>query len=117
MCEDCVKEEYPDRGSTCLDNGCYMMNYAGCSQCGDRSKPKTVCRTCVENEEEEEVITFKHVCSQCNHSVADHEHIFQVSGEYQLYEMSCILCGNADSQRSIMPCDPRGPQMNNDFAD
>ena len=24
--------------------------------------------------------------------------------------MLCLLCGRSDDQRSIMPCDPRGPK-------
>ncbi|XP_055957064.1 protein Churchill-like [Patella vulgata] len=116
MCEGCVREEYPDRGTLCLESGCYMMNYAGCHECQDRSTPKIVNKKSDEINDEE-MITFQHVCSKCNHLIGEHEHIFKVSGEYQLYEMSCILCGTGEDQRSIMPCDPRGPQMNNDFID
>ncbi|BFZ11647.1 hypothetical protein BsWGS_14686 [Bradybaena similaris] len=109
MCERCVREEYPDRESLCVDNGSYMINFLKCCQCGSRDL-KMANRSCTEAEDEE-VIHYQHVCVACEHMIAEHEHTFKVDGEFQMYEMSCLLCGSADDQRSIMPVDPRGPVM------
>ncbi|KAK7505525.1 hypothetical protein BaRGS_00003270 [Batillaria attramentaria] len=108
MCGDCVKEEFPERESICLENGSYLLNYAGCKNCGARSIE--IKNRVTSDDEEEELVTYQHICSQCDHVVANHEYSFRVNGEYQEYEMSCMLCGNGEDQRSIMPYDPRGPQ-------
>ncbi|XP_059156196.1 protein Churchill-like [Physella acuta] len=109
MCEQCVREEFPDRDSLCVDQGSYMINFFKCCQC-HAQEIKNINRNCTETKNEE-VITYQHVCSNCTHVIAEHEHIFRVEGEFQVYEMSCLLCGSADDQRSIMPVDPRGPVM------
>ncbi|GFO25988.1 churchill [Plakobranchus ocellatus] len=109
MCEGCVKEEFPDRDSLCVDSGSYMINFVKCCDCESQDM-KIVNRNCTESDDEER-ITYQHVCGQCSHMVAEHEHIFRVDDEFQHYEMSCLLCGSADDQRSIMPIDPRGPIM------
>ncbi|XP_025105280.1 protein Churchill-like [Pomacea canaliculata] len=108
MCLECVKEEFPERETTCLESGSYLLNYAGCQNCSAKDL-QIMNRICTE-EDEEELITYQHVCSQCNHVVANHEYTFKVEGEYQEYEMSCMLCGNGEDSRSIMPYDPRGPK-------
>ncbi|XP_013086207.1 protein Churchill-like isoform X2 [Biomphalaria glabrata] len=109
MCQGCVKEEFPDRESLCIDQGSYMLNFSKCCNCGARDM-KIANRSCVDSEQEE-VITYQHVCGSCDHVIAEHEHTFRVEEEFQLYGMSCLLCGSADDQRSIMPIDPRGPAM------
>lgn len=88
------------------------MNYAGCCQCGNRDSIKIVNRNVTNDadEEHEELITFQHICSGCNHQIANHEHLFWIEGDYQIYEMQCLLCGHGEDQRSIMPLDPRGPK-------
>ncbi|KAL4237363.1 Protein Churchill [Mactra antiquata] len=110
MCVSCVKEEYPDRESICLDTGSYMLNFVGCAQCGDKHGLTVVNRQTTEDEDGEETITYQHICKSCNHVIANHEHLFRVEDDYQIYEMLCSLCGRSDDQRSIMPCDPRGPK-------
>jgi hypothetical protein len=34
MCNECVKEVAPDRGTTCHEGGCYFINLKGCKECG-----------------------------------------------------------------------------------
>ncbi|NP_001191620.1 churchill isoform X1 [Aplysia californica] len=109
MCELCVKEEYPDRDTLCVEQGSYMINFVKCSSCGQQGL-RTSNRKCNDSEEEE-LITYEHVCSSCEHVIAQHEYTFKVDGDFQIYEMSCLLCGSAEDQRSIMPVDPRGPAM------
>ncbi|XP_046551878.1 protein Churchill-like [Haliotis rubra] len=107
MCEDCVKEEFPDRGSMCVDSGSYMVNYAQCADCKIRGEVKVINRVCIEEENGDEVITYQHVCKSCEHVIGDHEYIFRVEDDYQVYEMSCLLCGNGEDERSILPVDPQ----------
>lgn len=109
MCEGCVREEFPDRDSMCVDSGSYMINFIRCFECQSQDM-KIINRNCTDIEDEER-ITYQHACRQCEHIIAEHEHIFRVDKTYQHYEMSCLLCGSADDQRSIMPVDPRGPIM------
>lgn len=109
MCHLCVREEYPDRDSLCVEQGSYMINFDKCKHCGEKELT-TRDRICNDSDEEE-IITYQHVCRSCEHIVAQHEYIFKVNGDFQLYEMSCLLCGTAEDQRSIMPVDPRGPAM------
>ncbi|XP_060554801.1 protein Churchill-like [Ruditapes philippinarum] len=110
MCNACVKEEFPDRESICLDNGSYMLNFAGCANCGEKSSITTINRQTSEDDADEEIITYQHICQSCSHVVANHEHVFRIEEDYQVYEMLCLLCGRSDDQRSILPCDPRGPK-------
>ncbi|XP_070179586.1 protein Churchill-like isoform X2 [Littorina saxatilis] len=91
----------------CLETGSYLVNYAGCNECGGRD---ILIKNRIVSEDEDELITFQHVCLHCEHIVANHEYSFKVVEEFQEYEMSCLLCGNGEDSRSIMPCDPRGPQ-------
>ncbi|KAL8619557.1 hypothetical protein ACOMHN_019613 [Nucella lapillus] len=107
MCNECVKEEFPERDTMCLETGSYMLNYKGCAHCGGR---EVDIKNRVVTEDVDELVTYQHVCSHCEHVVANHEYTFKVADEYQEYEMSCLLCGNGEDSRSIMPYDPRGPQ-------
>ncbi|NWW13971.1 CHUR protein, partial [Oreocharis arfaki] len=36
MCGGCVGTEYPERGTTCLEGGSFLLNFGGCAQCGRR---------------------------------------------------------------------------------
>ncbi|KAK6997599.1 protein Churchill-like isoform X2 [Biomphalaria glabrata] len=89
MCQGCVKEEFPDRESLCVDQGSYMLNFSKCCNCGALDM-KIANRSCVDSEQEE-VITYQHVCGSCDHVIAEHEHTFRVEEEFQLYGMSCLL--------------------------
>ncbi|KAK7083110.1 Phosphatidylinositol 3-kinase catalytic subunit type 3 [Halocaridina rubra] len=93
MCQDCVKEEYPDRGSLCLDSGTYLANLLGCHGCGHKDTLKSVNRATTSNPEflSQEVIEYDHVCGNCSHVVATHDHRFWVEEDYQYYEMSLVL--------------------------
>jgi len=105
MCRECVKEEYPDRGRTCLEKGCYLFNFISCTGCG--KKEVTQINHNENNEADEEVITFEHACSHCGHVVASHVYNFTVSDGYQEYSMDCLLCGTAEDEQSVLPDDPR----------
>lgn len=108
MCQDCVKEEYPDRGTLCLDSGAYLANLQGCQGCGHKDTIKSINRSTSNAENSsQEVIEYDHVCSNCNHVVATHDHRFWVEEDYQYYEMRCMLCGDAEDTRSCYPDDPR----------
>ncbi|XP_050705270.1 protein Churchill-like [Eriocheir sinensis] len=107
MCEQCVKEEYPDRGTVCLDSGAYLANLAGCQGCGRKDTLKVANKTVGPSEANEEVTEFEHVCGECQHVVARHLHVFWVEDGYQNYTMSCMLCGGAEDTRSCLPDDPR----------
>jgi|ERR1711934_1346990 len=109
MCEHCVKEEWPDRDTMCIEQGAYMINFKKCRNCGLQDV-KTTNRLCCDNDDEES-ITYQHSCGSCEHIIAEHEYTFKVEGDYQVYEMNCLLCGSAEDQRSILPVDPRGPAM------
>ncbi|XP_052770090.1 protein Churchill-like isoform X2 [Mya arenaria] len=94
-----------------------MMNYAGCSQCGESSAIVMVNKQTTEDEDGQEVITYQHICQSCSHVIANHEHVFHVEDDYQVYGMYCLLCGQADDQRSILPCDPNGPRKDSSDFD
>ncbi|XP_054027934.1 protein Churchill isoform X2 [Dryobates pubescens] len=36
MCGGCVSTEYPERGTTCLEGGSFLLNFVGCAECGRR---------------------------------------------------------------------------------
>ncbi|CAL1586632.1 unnamed protein product [Knipowitschia caucasica] len=106
MCNGCVHKQYPDRGSTCLEDGSYLLNYQGCVSCHHRDFVLITDRR-HEDEAGEEVVTYQHVCKNCEHVIARHEYTFSVVDEYQEYSMLCLLCGKAEDSISILPNDPR----------
>ncbi|KAL5008646.1 hypothetical protein ScPMuIL_014227 [Solemya velum] len=111
MCVDCLKERCPDRDTVCLDNGSYLMNYAGCKECKSLDVIKITNRVTSEDEDGEEVITYQHVCQNCNHLIANHEYTFRLDDDFQVYQMYCMLCGHSDDERSILPNDPRAERL------
>nr|XP_060628587.1 protein Churchill isoform X2 [Anolis sagrei ordinatus] len=82
MCGGCVKTEYPSRGNTCLENGSYLLNYVGCTECKKRDFVMITNRA-REEEDGEEIITYDHVCKNCHHVIARHEYTFSVVDDYQ----------------------------------
>lgn len=92
MCENCVKDEYPDRESMCLESGAYMQNFSGCSAC--KATGDVVRSTHMSDEEihGQQIITYKHTCSQCSHIIAEHEYRFHVEDGFQVRYMLCISC-------------------------
>ncbi|XP_077442750.1 protein Churchill [Stigmatopora argus] len=106
MCNGCVQKEYPDRGSTCLENGSFLMNYVGCANCHHRDFV-LICNKDTEDDDGEEIVTYDHVCKNCDHVIARHEYTFSVVDEYQEYTMLCMLCGKAEDSISVLPDDPR----------
>jgi hypothetical protein len=109
MCRKCLKTYMPQRGSTCLEKGCYFLNWVACSSCGETDAPVAVDREANGGDgvKETESITFSHVCSSCQHVVARHEYTFAVEGEFQNFEMACGLCGSAQHEASVDVFDPR----------
>uniref|UniRef100_A0A3Q3VXA1 Protein Churchill n=1 Tax=Mola mola TaxID=94237 RepID=A0A3Q3VXA1_MOLML len=83
MCNGCVQKEYPDRGNTCLENGSYLMNYLGCASCHQRDFV-LIRNQAAEDDDGEEIVTYDHVCKNCDHVVARHEYTFSVVDEYQV---------------------------------
>eukprot|EP01112_Ceratiomyxa_fruticulosa_P011616 TRINITY_DN3164_c0_g1_i5.p1 TRINITY_DN3164_c0_g1~~TRINITY_DN3164_c0_g1_i5.p1 ORF type:complete len:112 (+),score=26.05 TRINITY_DN3164_c0_g1_i5:148-483(+) len=106
MCVECVKSVTPDRGTTCLDTGAYMMNFKGCKVCNEK-QVKTTSLTREEDESGKEEVTFIHVCSKCSHEVSKHSYSFEIDGEFQEESMDCLLCGYGERSTSIDPYDPR----------
>ncbi|KAA8583099.1 hypothetical protein FQN60_015645 [Etheostoma spectabile] len=86
MCNGCVQKEYPDRGNTCLENGSYLMNYQGCANCHQRDFV-LISNKATEDDDGEEIVTYDHVCKNCDHVIARHEYTFSVVDEYQ-----SVLC-------------------------
>ncbi|CAN9507884.1 unnamed protein product [Ophioblennius macclurei] len=106
MCNGCVQKEHPDRGTTCLEDGSYLMNYRGCAACHQRDF--VMIRNKIPDEDDGvEIITYDHVCKHCDHVIARHEYTFSVTDYYQEYTMLCLLCGNADDVTYALPNDPR----------
>ncbi|KJE95266.1 hypothetical protein CAOG_05736 [Capsaspora owczarzaki ATCC 30864] len=111
MCRNCLKEDTPARGTTCLDTGAYLVNFKGCAQCQSFEFPREQDRKVDEDDETgEETVTFTHVCKQCNHVIAEHNYTFEIEDGYQEYTMECQLCGTADDTASVLPDDPRKAQ-------
>jgi RecJ-like exonuclease len=106
MCKDCVDVKFPDRGSSCLEKGAYLVNYKGCANCKMLGFMEEVDRQ-EEQDEDEETVTFTHVCKKCGHEIAKHSYTFSHDGEFQEYSMECLLCGQGGSTHSILPHDPR----------
>jgi len=109
MCKECVATPNPERGETTLDNGSYFLNFKGCKKCGKFSMIKIINRVRKETEEPDykESVSFTHICSECEHEICTHNYEFSVEGEYQEYEMDCMLCGTGQATHSIDPIDPR----------
>ncbi|NWS64471.1 CHUR protein, partial [Chunga burmeisteri] len=78
MCGGCVGTEYPERGTTCLEGGSFLLNFVGCAQCGRRD-----------------------FVLLSNRAAGLH------GGEEIEYTMLCLLCGRAEDSISILPDDPR----------
>jgi len=107
MCQKCVKEEYPDRGSTCLEEGSYYQNFSRCAECQGQDVLQVENKSIVEDVDGVETVSYDHICRICRHVVASHSCTFKIEDSYQEYEMSCLLCGSSEDSRSILPCDPR----------
>ena len=44
MCLNCLNTARPDRGTVCLDEGAYLVNFKACASCGVRAMPRTAKR-------------------------------------------------------------------------
>ncbi|CAH1791946.1 unnamed protein product [Owenia fusiformis] len=108
MCKECVKDSFPERNTTCLENGSYWMNFTHCAKCqAGKDTIKITERSEEHGDEGDEMIKYKHICERCGHVIADHEYTFCVSEDFQEYQMFCLLCGRGEDTRSILPNDPR----------
>nr|CAY12638.1 churchill zinc finger protein [Platynereis dumerilii] len=106
MCQHCVRKPFPQKDTVCLEGGAYFLNYQHCINCNKNQELKVQNKEVSDNEEEE-VITFQHVCSECGHTIANHEYRFCIQHNFQVYQMSCLLCGHGEHSRTVMPNDPR----------
>ena len=105
MCKSCLREAFPERQRTTLERGAYVLNFAGCAQCGQRSDfLSETSKKRVENEDDDdgsydEEIEYSHACKSCNHIVAQHQYEFRIimreeaTMTTQEYSMTCALCG------------------------
>jgi len=109
MCRKCLKEDSPDRGTSTLEGGSYLLNFKGCGGCGELSIPKIINKK-REEKDEVETVKYTHICGSCQHVIGDHFWQFKIEGKYQLFEMNCTLCGNGEAEVSIDPEDPRRMQ-------
>jgi len=100
MCKECWLETRPERGTTCLDKGSYVINFKGCHACGKRDFIAEEGRVEEEEDDEEdgcyeETITYNHACKHCAHVIcAEHYYKFEVGADgTQSFLMECALCG------------------------
>lgn len=98
MCRKCLLELRPDRGSTCLDTGVFVLNFGGCAECGKRDFPKAADEESTAQSDEdggeedgddsyEEEVTYKHKCKHCEHLIAEHYYSFTVDDGRQNFIM------------------------------
>ena len=77
------------------------MNFKGCASCGRQDWAKAVRvrreKTCDEDGEFEETVTFDHVCKNCSHVICEHYYEFSVDSKGQHTLMECPLCGRGSS--------------------
>uniref|UniRef100_A0A8D0KQ44 Protein Churchill n=1 Tax=Strix occidentalis caurina TaxID=311401 RepID=A0A8D0KQ44_STROC len=83
MCGGCVGTEYPERGTTCLEGGSFLLNFVGCAQCGRRDFVLLGNRAAGLHGGEE-IVTYDHLCKNCHHLIARHEYTFSVVDDYQV---------------------------------
>uniref|UniRef100_A0A8C7A3M9 Protein Churchill n=1 Tax=Nothoprocta perdicaria TaxID=30464 RepID=A0A8C7A3M9_NOTPE len=83
MCGGCVGTEYPPRGTTCLEGGSFLLNFAGCARCGRRDLVLLANRAAGLHGAEE-IVTYDHLCKNCHHVIARHEYTFSVVDDYQV---------------------------------
>ena len=114
MCNKCVKQEFPQRESLCAEDGIYLINFKGCSECGSLNRAmdslKQVGKKVTEELDEDitkEIVRFDHSCAQCGHVCATHLHEFWIESGYQEYRMECSLCGQGENSIFVLPKDPK----------
>ncbi|XP_063189536.1 protein Churchill isoform X2 [Chroicocephalus ridibundus] len=83
MCGGCVGTEYPERGTTCLEGGSFLLNFVGCAQCGRRDFVLLSNRAAGLHGGDE-IVTYDHLCKNCHHLIARHEYTFSVVDDYQV---------------------------------
>lgn len=89
-----------------MEGGSYLLNFKGCAKCSEFAIIKIANKK--RNEEGDlETVTYTHHCPKCDHVICDHKYTFEVNGDYQEYNMECMLCGIGEATISIEPEDPR----------
>uniref|UniRef100_A0A8C4LJV4 Protein Churchill n=2 Tax=Equus asinus TaxID=9793 RepID=A0A8C4LJV4_EQUAS len=83
MCGDCVEKEYPNRGTICLENGSFLLNFTGCAVCNKRDF-MLITNKSLKEEDGEEIVTYDHLCKNCHHVIARHEYTFSIMDEFQI---------------------------------
>ena len=87
MCRHCVRTPFPDRDRMCLETGAFLANMRKCQKCsknsliseplttslrpGADSESESSDTECLENDGE--LVTYNHVCSECRHLVSAHK--------------------------------------------
>ena len=87
MCRHCVRTPFPDRDRMCLESGAFLANLSKCQKCSKNSltsEPFANTNTsgaesdsdnsdteCLENDGE--LVSYNHVCSECRHLVSAHK--------------------------------------------
>ncbi|EPY86179.1 protein Churchill-like protein [Camelus ferus] len=94
MCGDCVEKEYPNRGTICLENGSFLLNFTGCAVCSKRDF-MLITNKSLKEEDGEEIVTYDHLCKNCHHVIARHEYTFSIMDEFQ-YVIAQLLALSVD---------------------
>lgn len=74
---------HPNKGNTCLENGSFLLNFAGCAVCSKRDFMLITNRS-LKEEDGEEIVTYDHLCKNCHHVIARHEYTFSIMDEFQV---------------------------------
>ena len=85
-------EFFPDRGTFCLEEGSYLVNFKSCKECEKRGLLQVKERQVDEDDDEgtgefSEEITYKHHCTHCGHFIADHSYSFTANSSKQTFSM------------------------------
>ena len=110
MCRECLVTVRPERGRTCLETGAFVINYAGCHACKQRSSIKSVGKEVSEDERDngdyEETVTFHRQLADSSHPAHIHcsaiapccsqslTHL-STSTAALLHTDTCSVCGHA----------------------
>jgi hypothetical protein len=86
-----------ERDRSVLDNGAYVFNFKGCSQCKRKDLLVIVRHERTEKNDREDV-TYVHQC-ECGHEVATHVYSFECTETQHIYSMECGLCGFGSDEK------------------
>ena len=101
------------KGSSCLETGAYLLNFAGCYECKRKGFLKEDSKVTQEDDDGEETVTYDRkyvqhefdadilstdVCKECNHIIASHEYTFSVDDGFQVLELLVYYHGDLIKQ-------------------